>query len=210
MSSVTRHSLKKYPFSLFVAVVLLLLLIVRFASDYLTYSDIPSESEAVVLFVGPGFENRQQEACRLITECRPKYLIVPAYNMVTSVNGSRISRIRPITEAEYSSFKVRKKMDYEAWYEDTHVEVMETKRLMEATGVRSAIFVSSPYHLRRIKLISDRLFEAERKKISYVASRNEAVALQPLHVSFTELHWQVSEYAKIAWYFLYHQFERAA
>lgn len=189
--------------------ILLLLAIARLAPDFLTYSDIPAESDAVVLFVGPGFENRQQEACRLIAEYRPKFLIIPAYNMVTAINGAKISRIRRITDAEYVACKAKKKKDYREWYEDTHVEVMEAKRLMEANGAISAIFVSSPYHMRRIKLISDRLFDSNRYKILFVPSRSEAAALWPWHISFTGLSWQVNEYAKIAWYIIYQHFVSA-
>jgi hypothetical protein len=195
--------LKKLTLFLFLLVALFFLLFIRLAPEFLMYSDMPTESDAVVLFVGPGFEDRQQEACRLIAECRAKYLIVPAYNMVTAVNGSRLSRIRRISDAEYTSFKARKNKDYEAWYEDTHIEVMETKRLMEKNGVRSAIFVSSPYHLRRIKLISDSLFKTNNCKISFVPSRSEVTELLPWHLSLAQLCWQVSEYAKISWYLIY-------
>jgi hypothetical protein len=189
---------------------MLVLATIRLASGFLTYSDMPAESDAVVLFVGPGFEERQQEACRLIGECRAKYLIIPAYNVVTAVNGMQFSRIRQITDAEYASFKARKHMDYEAWYEDTHVEVMEAKRLMASQGVRSAIFVSSPYHMRRIKLISNRLFNSAGTAIRFVPSRSEAAVLRSSRVSVSAFHWQVSEYAKIVWLLLYRPFAGAA
>ena len=179
------------------------------ASGFLTYSDTPQQADAVVLFVGPGFEERQQETCRLITEYHPNYLIIPAYNVVSDVDGKRISRIRRIKYSELASFKARKTQYYEPWFEDTHVEVVETKRLMEERGVRSALFVSSPYHLRRIKLISDHQFNTTQFSIRYVPTRTEAAALHPWHLNAAELRWQVSEFAKIAWYLLYKPFASA-
>jgi hypothetical protein len=176
------------------------------APGYLMYSDKPAGSDAVVLFVGPGFEDRQKEACQLIAEYRPNFLIVPAYNLVTPINGASISRIRKITDAEYASFKVRKKKNYKPWYEDTHVEVLETMRLMEANGIHSALFVSSPYHLRRIKLIADHQLKRDGFTIRFVPARIELATVRLRHVSAAGLRWLVSEYAKIAWYFLYQPF----
>jgi len=200
------HILKNRILTLILSSALLLLLFAGIAPSYLAYGDMPRKSDAVVLFVGPGFEARQEEACNLINELRPKLLIIPAYNVAMPVDGKRISRIRPITDAEYRAFKAKTKKDFKLWYENTHVEVMETKRLMDANNVRSAIFVSSPYHMRRIKLISDSVFEPKRYTVLFVPSRNEKAALRQWPTSVKEVSMQLSEYVKIVWYVLYRPF----
>jgi hypothetical protein len=192
--------------SLFLAVALLVVSVVGFAPGYLMYSDKPARSDAVVLFVGPGFEDRQQEACQLIAEYKPAFLIVPAYNLVTPINGASISRIRKITDTEYVSFKARKKKNYKPWYEDTHIEVVETMRLMEANGIHTALFVSSPYHLRRIKLIADHQSKRDSFSIRFVPASIESAAVCLRYMSAEGFRWLVREYAKIAWYFLYQPF----
>ena len=42
--------------------------------------------------------------------------------------------------------------------QNTHLEILEAKRLMKERGLKSAIFVSSPYHMRRIKIIAGSVF----------------------------------------------------
>jgi hypothetical protein len=194
--------MKRFLF-LFLSGILLLLFFAGLAPGYLAYSDPPRKSDVVVLFVGPGFDARQQEACRLVVQCQPKLLIVPAYNMAIHVDGAGISRIRQITEDEYRSFKARKRNVYRQWYEDTHVEVMETKRLMDANGARSAVLVSSPYHMRRIKLMSDSVFEQNRYTILLAPAKGEEAALPQWTSRGENLYRQLSEYAKIVWYIFY-------
>jgi hypothetical protein len=185
------------------AALLIFLICSGYAGNYLAYRDLPRASDAVVLFVGPGFEARQQEACDLIDEWKPKLLIIPAYNVVIPVNGRKIPRIRPITDAEYRAFKAKTKKDFNFWYENTHVEVMEAKRLLDAHGARSAIFVSSPYHMRRIKMITESVLDRGNYAVLFVPARGEA-AMQPGGIaSVREWCRQLGEYAKIAWFLMY-------
>ena len=79
----------------------------------------------------------------------------------------------------------------------------------EARNVLSTLFVSSPYHLRRIKLISDHQFDTTLFSIRYVPTLTEAAAVQPWHLNAAELRWQASECVKIAWYLFYKQFGSA-
>ena len=39
-------------------------------------------------------------------------------------------------------------------FEDTHVEILRARSILQNMGLKSVNFVSSPYHMRRIKMIS--------------------------------------------------------
>jgi len=113
------------------------------------------KADAVVLFIGPDLDVRVKEANRLLSEGYAKYLIVPAFNQVINTAHKRL----PVINAEYSETKQTSIFSkYPRFYEDTHIEVLETKRIMDHFGFKKANFVSSPSHMRRIKLITDSVF----------------------------------------------------
>lgn len=56
----------------------------------------------------------------------------------------------------------------------THGEALATKRVVEEGAFRSAIIVSSPYHLRRVRLIFKRVFAETGIKLAFYPSRNRA------------------------------------
>lgn len=100
-------------------------------------------------------------------------------------------------------FKLRKKGFYKNYYEDTHIEVLEAKRIMDESGFHSAILVSSPYHMRRIRLIAGKVFGSGRYSFYCVPTSFER--------SFVAKDWfdersrgiLASEYVKIGWLMLY-------
>jgi uncharacterized SAM-binding protein YcdF (DUF218 family) len=78
--------------------------------------------------------------------------------------------------------------------------------MMDAMGLKSAIMVSSPYHMRRIRMISKKIFGEQSRYFSYVPTRNESnsAALPDL----TRANWTsvLQEYLKISWFCLYSHF----
>lgn len=76
---------------------------------------------------------------------------------------------------------------------------------MDHIGVTAANFVSSPYHMRRIKIMAGKLFDTNRYRIAFVPT-----AYEPRHVPWflagRDVKWVFSEWGKIVWYFLYSPF----
>ena len=81
-----------------------LICILFYAPHYLTYSDKPRSSDAVVLLVGPDFEARKKEANYLIGYGYANFLIIPAYGRISkaakdgtlkSVKKNRAKRKNP-------------------------------------------------------------------------------------------------------------------
>lgn len=179
-------------------------LFVWFGPGFLFRENIPRKADAVVLFVGPGNESRLDEAKRLIREGYARYLLVPSSGEVYGENeeGGLELISSPVPRKDLV-LKVRLAATYGKHYENTHIEALEAKRMMDDLGLRSAMLVSSGYHMRRIGLIAGRVFDDRR----YAVSCNQARWQAP----FTAADWldrgrrkiMTSEYVKIAWFLLY-------
>ncbi|MBA4369137.1 MAG: hypothetical protein C0403_16030 [Desulfobacterium sp.] len=80
--------------------------------------------------------------------------------------------------------------------------------MMDDAGYASALFVSSPYHMRRISLISKTVFQDERYQLIFRGSRYARPS------SFFSLFRQpkieqvFEEYLKISGFCLYHLYDR--
>ena len=80
------------------------------------------------------------------------------------------------------------------------------KAMMDELGFKSANFVSSPYHMRRVKLIADRVFAGGNYNLSFVPSRYEETHKNLWWLNKYDLKWVLSEYSKIIWFLLYEPF----
>jgi uncharacterized SAM-binding protein YcdF (DUF218 family) len=186
------------------AILLMMTLLVIFAPRYLAYSDVPRKSDAIVLFIGPGNEERLNEARQLIRDGYANYLIIPLYGEVLKVsdNGA-LERISNQSDQLEKLKHIRNALYNRNYFEDTHVEALEAKRILDDLRLRSAILVSSPYHMRRIKLIAGSVFHNGTYSINIVPTRFQG--------SFTLADWlvdahrkmMVTEFIKIGWFFIY-------
>ena len=172
-----------------------------FAATYLNYCDKPEKSDVVVLFIGPDYKERLKEAHQLIEEGYAKTLIIPAHSRVFTVVDGTIKKIRNHQKIPFD------RKTYPHYYENTHIEALEAKKMMNMAGYTSAIFISSPYHMRRISIISARIFSNEDYQLRFIGSR---YIQQDSFLSFFS--WsnikQVSiEYFKIIGFFIYQFYE---
>ena len=184
--------------------ILLLLVFAIFAPGFLFTEDATRKADAVILFVGPGNEARVFEARQLITDGYARYLLIPSSGEVLSADKIGKFEKLSVNLPQGDRFhKIRLAVRYGKHYENTHIEALEAKRMMDDMGLRSAILVSSGYHMRRIRLIAGRVFAGSR----YSFSCNPAKWQQ----AFTATDWldghkrkiMVSEYVKIGWFLVY-------
>ena len=175
-----------------------------FAPGFLFSDNIPEKADAVVLFVGPGNEARLNEAKVLVKEGYARYLLIPSSGekFVADPAGGLV-RIATNQSREDLIRRVRMVANYNKYYENTHIEALEAKRMLDDLDLRSAMLVSSAYHMRRIRLIARRVFDARTYSISCNPARWQT--------EFTAADWLdperrkiiVSEYMKIVWFFVY-------
>ena len=172
---------------------------VYYGPRYLSYADSPLRSDALVLFVGPDNKARKEDANRLMSEGYARYLFIPAYGRITEASSlsSAAGTKKANPKLIISGLKPR------PYFENTHVEILEAKRMMEQYGLKSAIFVSSPDHMRRIKIITERIFIEEPVRIVFVPIR-----VEPAHQDLTLSDYKRmgKEYVKIIWFLMYSPF----
>jgi hypothetical protein len=189
----------KYLVPFFLAGLFFLLV---YAPDYLTYSDKPEKSDALVWFIGPDSKARREEVKSLLAEGYADYLIIPAYGKIREASTLPSLALAQTINSLLNSYVINPNK----YCENTHFEVLEAKRLMEQYGLKTAIFVSSPYHMRRIKIISEKIFNGQSSKIVYIPTRFE---IAPHHLLQLTIHdWSniVSEYVKIIWFLIYNSY----
>lgn len=185
-------------------VLLVVTIFLIFAPGFLFTEDIPRKSDAAVLFVGPGNEARLNEARQLVKGGYARYLLIPFSGEIFTTDSAggfvRLTDNQPRRELFH---KIRIAASYEKYYENTHIEALEAKRMMNERGLKSAMLVSSGFHMRRIRMIADRVFD-DRK---YVVTCYPA----QWHKKYTAADWLdaerrkiiFSEYVKIVWFLAY-------
>ncbi len=186
------------PFAAAIGVLVLFAVLFIYAPHYLVYEDKPQKTDTVILFLGNEYRERRAEAVRLVRDGYADYLLIPAYGRIAQAPdlGRALRNRAPARPAHYPVV-----------YEDTHIEVLEAKKIMDQKGLKSAIFVSSPYHMRRIKLIAGRVFSGTGYRMLFVPTRYEKRmdAIWFFHQS--SVRKVAGEYGKIVWFFLYHWFK---
>ena len=80
---------------------------------------------------------------------------------------------------------------------------MAAKKTMTDFGLKSATFVSSPYHMRRIKLIVSSVFKEEKREFYFVPTAYEKAPANFWELSSAEWKKVGREYTKMIWFFLY-------
>ena len=90
------------------------------------------------------------------------------------------------------------------FYEDTHWEIIEAKKAMSQYRLSSAIFVSSPYHMRRIKIIVIRVFDNDDGEFYFIPTHYEKAPAAFWELSWADWKKVTREYGKILWFFVYY------
>ncbi len=175
-----------------------------YAPFFLVRSDEPFKSDVIVLHLGGGTAQRKNEVHKLIEEGYAGNLAIPAYGRLSDVSALPLMTRKKANKTLFRG-KVIRKTTYPKYYEDTHIEILEAKKLMDEAGLKSAIFVSSPYHMRRISLIADKVF-GNGYELRFVASRFEKLSGVKWFLKKRERNFVFSEYSKILWFSLYRIF----
>ncbi len=198
----------KYPIiacSTLVIVVLLTVIIHR-APDYLLYHDEVTKADCIIPLLGKEYIPRKKEAFRLIAEGFSQVLLIPPRYRLEHVTGKKEKiPIRVKEELSELSIDAYKEHPRFRWHENTHLELILAKEYMMSYGFTSAIIVSSPYHMRRVKILSEYVFPESSYRITCIPDRFEQRS-NPWWLDRRSLIWVVKEYTKIGWFLVYHRF----
>ena len=179
-------------------------LLVAEAGRFLTYAGPVRPADAAVLLIGQDLRARRLAAHELLCTGQTHTLVIPAYGRVFACRDGRVVPASPPPHRSLSLRPPTRVAGFAKWAENTHLELLLARRTVERLGLRSIIFVSSPYHTRRIRLIADRVLEGFDTQI--FATPYERTRGWLWWTSPHEIHWVLSEYAKIAWFLIYAPF----
>jgi hypothetical protein len=194
----------KHHKGLFIFVLILVLVIglILYSPRFLLYSSEYKKADAIILLLGPDFKARQKEAYALIKEGMADSLIIPAYHKTYGIyDKGKGQYLLPDLHVFESNNNV---LHPPGFYEDTHLEIIEAKKIMSGYGLKSAIFVSSPYHMRRIKLIAAQIFDLSSGGFYFVPTRFEKAPVNYWELSSTDWRKVRREYSKILWFYIYY------
>ena len=166
---------------------------------YLLYHTTPGEADAVVVFGGSNSQARHRQADELISNGWADFSIIPNVGEILDarkgkkqIDQERTKKIASVVSADFRR----------PYVEQTHIDVLQAQKLMQHIGVKRAIFVSSPYHMRRIQIITDTVFDEESYDIAFVPTAYEPPH-EPWFMNWKDTKWVFSEWAKIIWFLLY-------
>ncbi len=191
-------------FKIIMLILVMLLFVVAtaifYAPGFLVYSTNYAKVDAIILLLGPDFNARQRHALDLVKNGMADYLIIPAYNKTYTVAQGTIKPLPGKTDKNNINGKSIPAAP--RYYEDTHLELIAAKKVMKMHGQKSAIFVSSPYHMRRIHLMVDKEFDRHFETyFSPTPYEPAPLNIWELKASDWKKIWR--ECVKILWFMIY-------
>ena len=193
----------------FLSIFIFTLVLLAFLLPYpLVYSEKPIDSDAIMVFIGPVNEARQRYAQELMQHGYGQVVLIPAYGKIIDMKG-KVRLFKETQTAVKSKAALLSCMDnhfFCKWIEDTHIEIIKCKRMMEALGLHSVIFVSSPYHMRRIQIIAHRVFDSNRHELHFAATPYGPQPLLMWWADRDQRWWVFNEWIKLIWFIIYAPF----
>jgi len=178
---------------------------VLMAPVFLVYSQQLEKADCVIMLVGGEPGARIKGAKQLAEQSQVSSLLIPAYNQVAFVEGDGLSEVGHFDIASVVARPVKFLGRSYRVFENTHLELLKGKKIMDKLGYRSAIIVSSPYHMRRLQLIAWKVF-GDEYEIGFQPTPFEKFDTLSCFQSWEMFENVGSEYLKISWFLVYSWF----
>ena len=194
---------------LFLTIIVAVLLAGVFRAPVFLVCERPlKKADCVIVMLGGDFAIRKREALSLIEKGVADTMLIPAWRQVICCdNGSR----KP-TEKKMMAVAARPQVSINLFgrrldlYENTHLELLLAYEMMAKLGFKSAVIVSSPYHMRRLQLIAGKVFADGGYDIGLKSTPLESYSsLACLQSGRCRKH-VAAEYLKIGWFLVYSWF----
>lgn len=183
------------------------LLSVTEAPRYLAVAEARYPADVVVVFMGQDFEARQNEARALIEEGFADCIMLPAYGEIHCQGpGKELPYVyvkQVVKEIKATPIYIASEKWPYRMFESTHLEVILTREMMLRDGSRTALLVSSPYHMRRIKIIAERVLGRVGLRFWCIPNRFESIYPHSWWRHPKDIYWSFMEYLKIGWFYCY-------
>ncbi len=148
------------------AVAVLVLAMLPYVGEYLVVDTTPVRADVIVVLSGDKGE-RLEHAVELYNKGVAPLILVSGGKVYASLTAAEMMRDHAIRLGVPPSMVI---MEDRAG--NTIENALFTRPLLVERGLHSAVVVSSPYHMRRVKYVFDRLYRESGIKLSYSASQS--------------------------------------
>lgn len=195
---------KHLKWSISFSLIAIVIGLVFYAPHYLAYSDIPLKSDAIILLVGMDDDARWKEALWLLDNRYATHIIIPGRDEILrrTLDGT-LSKMTTTNQNLHNLLKQMKKARQNEYgnarrnYQNTHIEALLSRDIMQRAGFCSVIFVSHPYHMRRIKMITSKVFDNPNYTLHLVPTSYAQIHKNTWWLYKDERQWVISEYIKL-------------
>lgn len=202
-----RYTIRHFPIKVVTIPALILVIVSCFSffNRLLHFKKLPKRSvDCIIVLYGPAFDLRKNEANRLVKEGLASVVYYPLTNRFKDiVPHERAVKTHRLTNVKTSYWKLRKHADLK-YLENTHIELMVAKAFVQRNRLQRVMIVSSPYHMRRVKLIAERVFEPGID--IYFSSPDTYTRGLAWLQNWQEVRWVFHETLKIGWFLFYWHF----
>ncbi|MCD7034614.1 YdcF family protein [Metabacillus sp. GX 13764] len=158
-----------------------------FSRQLLVINEKPVKSDVIMILSGDG--GRLEKGMELYKEGYAKYV------MLSTPLGLEVSSKQQL-QKDISP----ENLLFEQKATSTYTNAVYTKQLAEKYGFKSAIVVTSDYHMRRSKLAYDRVYKNSGIRLTYVSALYNSPV--PWYKNPREVSHTVSEYIRLTGYML--------
>jgi len=166
------------------------LFFIYFFGRFLVVNESPERSDAIILLSGD--DGRLQKSVELMQAGYAKKLIV------TKTDGRGQGEIRLSSVLEAGVPRTAIHPDYDAV--STYTNAVNSKRIMLQYGYKSAIVVSSDYHMRRVKYAFSEVYKGSDIRLTYVAAPSAHFDSKAWWRKKIYVKYGVTEYIKLIGY----------
>ena len=156
-----------------------------------------------MVMVGGETEKRIRGAVHVVKQKAAKALVIPGYSHVVPAKNIDMGTYRIEPQAQMLEPKVSIEDKSFQFIESTHVELLRGKMIMDRLGYRSAMIVSSPYHMLRLRLIAGHVFDRKNYSIGLSSTSFESYKRFIWLRSWESFRLAVAEYTKMTWFLVY-------
>lgn len=167
-------------------------------------------ADAIVVLAGASGEDnlRVLEGNRLFQQDRGRFVILPLRHPTFKWNWAirNYHIVDPVPESNVLIARSGQKDDQQVIsdYGGTFLEALKTVRMMERHGLRSAIIISSSYHMRRVRVAFNKARGKKQLRFFYHPVANSRPAGRLWWTDSRYLNHILREYKKlVAAYFIY-------
>ncbi len=140
---------------------ILLILLTLFSGYFITFDQSPQLSDAIIILSGGG--GRVEEGATLYNEGYASSIILSNARESISHSGNMLQTALALGIPASIIFTENEALS-------TYQNALYTLPIMQEYGFKSAIVVSSDFHMRRVKFIFEHVYKDSRIELSYVGS----------------------------------------